>query len=89
MSPILRVLIRNAGDLPNYHCMNLHVGISEDIFPNPRSNKRHLCLKLFNFSYFGTYSILYLAVLENKEESGTIDVRVGNLGILEFKTNNF
>ena len=49
----------------------------------------HFCLKLFNCSYFGTYSILYLAVLENKEESGTIDVRVGNLGVLEFQINNF
>jgi hypothetical protein len=38
----------------------------------------HLCLKRFNCSNFGTYSILYLAVLENKEESGTIDVRVVN-----------
>ena len=49
--------------------------------PNPDQTKlksTHLCLKLFNCSYFGTYSILYLAVLENKEESGTIDVRVGN-----------
>ena len=51
-----------------------------DLTPDQTKLKSiHLCLKLSNCSYFGTYSILYLAVLENKEESGTIDVRVGNL----------
>ena len=55
--------------------MNLQVGISDQT----KLKSTQLCLKPFNCSYFGTYSILYLAVLENKEESGTIDVRVGNL----------
>ena len=57
--------------------MNLHVGISDQT----KLKSTQLCLKLFNCIYFGTYSILYLAVLENKEESGTIDVRVGNFGV--------
>ena len=60
-----------------------------EYFPKPQIKQNSPLLETLQLHYFGTYSILYLAVLENKEESGTIDVRVGNLEILEFQINNF